>query len=264
MLTTVFAWFQNLRWSDGIDIALLWFLLYRILLLLRGTRAIQSLLGLLVVFLIFVVSARFQLYALHWMLEKFFAFIVLAVVILFQSDIRRGLATAGMRLFPSFKGKPDTGATEEIIRASFQMATRRIGALIAIEREASLDDYADSGQRIDARVLTDLLFSIFHPTSPLHDGAVVVQQGRLVAAKVFLPLSLSRDVSRFYGTRHRAAIGLTEETDAVVIIVSEERGTVGVVVAGEVIPVADANELRLRLLDFFRIDSRRAPAGGQS
>ena len=183
--------------------------------------------------------------------------VFLAVIILFQSDIKRGLATAGVRLFPSFKGKPDTGATEEIIRASFQMASRRIGALIALEREASLDDYADAGQRLEARVSGDLLMAIFHPTSPLHDGAVVVQQGRLVAAKVFLPLSLSREVSRFYGTRHRAAIGLTEETDAVVIIVSEERGTVGVAVAGEVIPVADTNELRLRLLDFFQADGRR-------
>ncbi len=249
-------WLQNIRWSDVIDVAVLWYLLYRILLLLRGTRAIQSLLGLLVVFIVYIVSGRFQLYALHWMLEQFKLYIPLALVILFQADIRRGLATAGMRLFPSFKGKPDTGANEEIIRASFQMASRRIGALIALEREASLDDYAESGQRLDARVSGDLLFSIFHPTSPLHDGAVVVQQGRLVAAKVFLPLSLSREVSRFYGTRHRAAIGLTEETDAVVIIVSEERGTVGVVVAGEVIPVADGNELRLRLLDFFQADAR--------
>lgn len=256
-MTAVLTWFDNLRWSDALDIALLWFLLYRILLLLRGTRAIQSLLGLLVVLVVFFVSGRFQLYALHWMLENFFVYIVLAVIILFQADIKRGLATAGVRLFPSFKGKPDTGATEEIIRASFQMASRRIGALIALERQASLDDYADSGQRLDARVSGDLLFAIFHPTSPLHDGAVVVQQGRLVAAKVFLPLSLSREVSRFYGTRHRAAIGLTEETDAVVIIVSEERGTVAVVVAGEVIPVADGNELRLRLLDFFQADARR-------
>ena len=259
-MSGVLAWFENLRWSDALDIALLWFLLYRILLLLRGTRAIQSLLGLLVVLVVFFISGRFQLYALHWMLENFFVYIVLAVIILFQSDIKRGLATAGVRLFPSFKGKPDTGATEEIIRASFQMASRRIGALIALEREASLDDYADAGQRLDARVSGDLLMAIFHPTSPLHDGAVVAQQGRLVAAKVFLPLSLSREVSRFYGTRHRAAIGLTEETDAVVIIVSEERGTVSVAVAGEVVPVADANELRLRLLDFFQADGRR-PAG---
>ena len=147
------AWVDNLRWTDALDIALLWFLLYRILLLLRGTRAIQSLLGLLVVLLIYVLSGWFQLYALHWMLETFFGYIVLALIILFQSDIKRGLATAGGRLFPSFKGKPDTGATEEIIRASFQMASRRIGALIALEREASLDDYVDAGQRIEARVM---------------------------------------------------------------------------------------------------------------
>jgi diadenylate cyclase len=251
------------RWTDVLDIAVLWFLLYRALLLMRGTRAFQSLLGLLVALVIYVVSDRLELYAIHWMLEKFFVYIVLAVIILFQSDIKRGLASTGGRLFPSFAARPDQNAVEEIVRAAFQMASRRIGALIALEREASLADYADSGHRLDARVSGDLMLSLFHPTSPLHDGAVVISAGRLVAAKVFLPLTLSRDVARFYGTRHRAAIGLTEETDAVVIIVSEERGLVGVVVAGEVLPAADANELRERLAACFSGAERvRSPATG--
>lgn len=250
------GWLTQIRLTDVLDIVVLWFLVYRALLLMRGTRAFQSLLGLLVLLVIYALSGRLELYAIHWMLEKFFVYIVLAVIILFQTDIKRGLASTGGRLFPSFSMRPDPTAFEEIVRASFQMASRRIGALYAIEREASLGDYADSGHRMDARVSTDLLLSIFHPTSPLHDGAAIIRHDRLLAAKVFLPLSLSRDVNRFYGTRHRAAIGLTEETDAVVIIVSEERGAVSVVIAGEVLPVADANELRERLDASFSADAR--------
>lgn len=250
-MNELWFWLGTIRLADVLDIAILGFLVYRALLLLRGTRAFQSLVGLGVLLLIYVLAGRLELYAIHWMLEKFFVYIVLAVIILFQTDIKRGLASTGGRLFPSFTRRPDPSAFEEIIRASFQMASRRIGALIALEREASLEDYADSGQRLDARVSTDLLLSLFHPTSPLHDGAVVVRQGKVLAGKVFLPLSLSRDVSRFVGTRHRAAIGLTEETDAVVIIVSEERGAVSVVVGGEMQPVASADELRERLSACF-------------
>lgn len=248
----VSAYFENVRWTDVVDIGILWYVVYRTLLLMRGTRAFQSLVGLLLALVMYVLSGRLDLYAIHWMLEKFFVYIVLAVIVLFQADIRRGLAGAGGRLFPSFSSQPAQNALEELVRASFVMASRRIGALVAIEREAGLQEYADGGNRMDARVSSELLLAIFHPTSPLHDGAVVVQKDKILAAKVFLPLSLSKDVSRFYGTRHRAAIGLTEETDAVVLIVSEERGTVSLVVAGEVQPVADANELRERLLECFQ------------
>jgi diadenylate cyclase len=251
--------FSGIRVADVIDIVLLWFILYRALVLVRGTRAFQSLVGLLVALAVYVASGRLELYAIHWMLEKFFVYIVLAVLILFQQDIKRGLAGAGGRLFPSLVPKHEQTAFEEIIRASFLMASRRIGALIAIEREASLDEYADSGNRMGARVSGELLLAIFHPTSPLHDGAVVIRKGQILAAKVFLPLSLSRDLSRFFGTRHRAAVGLAEETDAVVVIVSEERGTVAVVVGGEVRPVATQDELRERLLEYFQAGPARAP-----
>jgi len=256
-MSSVLPWIQGLRPSDILDMTVLWFLIYRVLLLMRGTRAFQSLVGLMVLVAVYFISGRLELYAIHWMLENFFVYIVLAVVILFQNDIKRGLASAGGRLFPTFGSRPDQTALEEVVKASFQMASRRIGALIAIEREAALDDYADSGQRLDSRVTTDLLVSVFHPTSPLHDGAAIVRHDRLLAAKVFLPLSLSRSVSRFYGTRHRAAIGLTEETDAVIVIVSEERGAVSIVLGGEVQPVADANELRTRLGQIFApVDAR--------
>lgn len=262
MLNELSAMFSNIRLADLVDVAVLWFVLYHSLLLMRGTRAFQSLLGLLVVLLVYVISDGLGLYAVHWALEKFFVYIVLAILILFQSDIKRALAGAGGRLFPFFSSANDQSAMEEIVRACFIMASRRIGALIAIERRADLSDYADSGNRLDARVSAELLLSIFHPTSPMHDGAVVVREGRILAAKVFLPLSLSRDLSRFYGTRHRAAIGLSEEADAVLLIVSEERGAVSLVVDGQLKAVADANELREQLLECFRparASRRRSP-----
>ncbi len=254
------AWFSNIRWTDVLDIALLWYVVYRALMLVRGTRALQSLVGLLLALVLFVASGRLELYAIHWLLEKFFVYIVLTVIILFQNDIKRGLAGAGGRLFPSFSAQPAQSAMEELVRASFVMASRRIGALIAIEREASLEEYAESGNRLDGRASSELFLALFHPTSPLHDGAAVVRKDRVLAAKVFLPLSLSKEVSRFYGTRHRAAIGLTEETDAVVVIVSEERGTVSLVVGGEVQPLADQNEMRERLLECFAPQPRGRPA----
>lgn len=251
---------RNIRLSDGVDILILWFVAYQALLLVRGTRAFQTMLGLLGAGLLYALAQQFELYATHWLLEKLFGTFVLAMLILFQGDIKRGLAGAGGRLFRGFSQTTDASSFEDIIRASFLMASRRIGALIAIEREATLQEYADTGNRLDARLSEALLLSIFHPTSPLHDGAVVVERGRIVAAKVFLPLSLSKDISRFVGTRHRAAIGLTEETDAVVIVVSEERGTVGVAIAGEVRPANDPNELRQRLLEAFEAQKREAKA----
>lgn len=255
-MSLLHTWFGGLRWSDVLDIGLLWYVVYRALMLVRGTRAFQSLLGLMVAVVLYFLSERLELYAVHWVLENFFLYIVLAVIILFQNDIKRGLAGAGGRLFPTFSAQPAQSAMEEIIRASFLMASRRIGALIALEREASLEDYADGGNRLDARVSSELFLATFHPTSPLHDGAAVIRKDRVLAAKVFLPLSLSKDVSRFYGTRHRAAIGLTEETDAVVVIVSEERGTVSLVTHGVVQPVADQNEMRERLLECFQPQAR--------
>lgn len=249
------VYLANVRVTDVLDVAILWFVLYQALMLVRGTRALQTLLGLGAALVLFLLAELLELYAVHWMLLKFLEYFVLAVLILFQADIKRGLAGAGGRLFPAFTQATEQSAVEEIVRASFLMASRRIGALIALEREATLEEYADTGNRLNARLTGELLLAIFHPTSPLHDGAVVVRRGVVVAAKVFLPLSLSKDISRFVGTRHRAAIGLTEETDAIVIVVSEERGTVGVAVGGEVRPANDPSELRQRLIE--AVDRRR-------
>ncbi|TVQ89955.1 MAG: TIGR00159 family protein [Deltaproteobacteria bacterium] len=232
---------------DWVDIAILAWLAYRGLLFLRGTRAMQSLIGLGVLGLVYVLSDDIGLHTLHWVLDNLFVWLVLAIVILFQDDIRRALARAGGTVFGRTQRRADAPVLEEVIRACFLLAKRKIGALIAIERTADLASYAEGAHVLDASASTELIQSVFHPTSPLHDGAVLVSGSRVFAAGAFLPISLSKEVSRAYGTRHRAAIGLTEETDAICLVVSEERGTVSLVQSGKVVPVADANDLRQRL-----------------
>ena len=252
----------TMRWADVLDILMMAFIFYRVLLILRGTRAFQSLVGLVLLGLVYVLAERMHLHAVHWLLSEFFVYIVLAVLILFQNDIRRGLARAGGRFFQGFASAPEASTHEEVVRTAFSLASRRIGAIIVMERGASLDDYVEGGHPLDARVSQELLLSLFHPTSPLHDGAVVVQAGRVAAAKVFLPLSLSKDIARYFGTRHRAALGLSEETDAVVVVVSEERGTVSLVLGGALTPIQDTNELRQRLQEIFQPAPPRRSAPG--
>jgi diadenylate cyclase len=250
-LTTTFWTFSTIGWNDLADILILSYLIYRALLVLQDSRAFQSLIGLVFLLLLYALAARFQLYTLRWLLEKISVYIVLAVVILFQQDIRQGLARAGGKLFRSFAPRIEASLIEEVIRASFSLAARRMGALIVLQRSGSLDGYTEGAHRLDSVVSHDLLLSVFHPTSPLHDGAVIIANSRIAAAKVILPLSVSKDVGRFFGTRHRAGIGLTEETDAVVLIVSEERGLVSLAMAGALTPVSDPNELRQRLQEIL-------------
>jgi diadenylate cyclase len=243
--------FATLRWADLVDVLLMTAIIHWAFLLLRGTKAFQSLVGLVALGGLYMVAQRLNLHTMEWLLSKFFVYIVLAVLILFQQDIRRGLARAGGRLFSGFGSVAEVSAHEDVVKAAFALASRRIGALIAIEREASLDDFVESGTHLDAEMSQELLTAIFHPTSPLHDGAVVVQHHRIASAQVFLPLSMSKDIARYFGTRHRAALGLSEETDAVVLVISEERGTVSIVLGGALTPVADTNELRERLQEIF-------------
>jgi diadenylate cyclase len=239
--------FATMTWIDALDIGLLAWLIYRLLILIRGTRAMQSLIGLALLGAVYVASDVAGLATLHAVLDNLFVYIVLALLILFQEDIRRALARAGGTVFTRRATAADANLLEEVIRAVFELSRRKIGALIAIEREGSLESFAEGAHPLEARVTTELLQSVFHPSSPLHDGAVVISEGRVVAAGVFLPITLSKEVSRAFGTRHRAAIGLTEATDSIALVVSEERGTVALVEAGIVIPVADADDLRERL-----------------
>jgi diadenylate cyclase len=247
-------------WNDWLDIALLAVVVYRVLVVMRGTRAAQSLIGLGIVGLLYLVSDVAGLTAVHWVLDKLVVYLVLFLLILFQDDLRRALARAGGFLFGGstrVAARPSEATVmEEIVKAAFALAHKKIGALVVIGRDANLDAWTEGAYPIDAVVTTELLQAIFHPASPLHDGAVVVVRGRVVAAGVFLPISLSRDVGR-WGTRHRAAIGFSEETDGLCVVVSEERGTVALVSRGEITPIADTNDLRQRLVE--KLEEQAAP-----
>lgn len=256
--------FATATWIDLVDIVILSLLFYRGLLFLRGTRALQSLLGFLVLGIAFVLSDIFGLNALHWLLNNLFVWVALTIIILFQDDIRRALARAGSTFFGRTARTTDMNVQEDLIRACFAMARLKVGALIAIERTASLEGYTDGSHALDAKVSNELISAIFHPTSPIHDGAMIVSGNRVQAAGVFLPIALQKTPRRAFGTRHRAAVGLTEATDAVCLVVSEERGTVSLVQNGEVTPVADANDLRQRLQEGMtkgRSDSQASMGG---
>ena len=251
--------FTGATWVDWVDITLLTFVIYRVLLALQGTRAVQSLLGLGIIAVLYLASDLLGLMSVHWVLDNLFVYVVIAVLILFQDDIRRALARTGGTLFAVNVGirRADANVMQEVVKACFSLAHRKIGALIVLENAVSLDPYTEGAHRLDAVVSTELLQSIFHPSSPLHDGAVVISHERVVAASVFLPISLSKEVKRSWGTRHRAAIGLSEETDGLCLVVSEERGTVAIVKGGEVTPVADANDLRQRLVEKLGEEDQR-------
>ena len=176
-----------------------------------------------------------ELLTLAWLLDNFLGPAVLIVVILFQADIRRGLARLGRGFFPRLSERQESQMVEEVVRAAQALSARRNGALIVLERRTGLDDQIEAGTPLDASVTKELLTSIFLPSSPLHDGAVLIQQGRVSYAGAILPLTLRTDLPEGVGTRHRAAVGITEETDAVVIVVSEETGAISVVMGGEMI-----------------------------
>jgi uncharacterized protein (TIGR00159 family) len=248
---------------DVIDILLVTIGVYWLLILIRGTRAFQILLGLLVLFAASVASEIFQLVTLRTLLENFVQYGVLIVIVLFQHDIRRALARVGRGFFPSASLQRETQILEEIVRASQELARKRIGALMVLERETQLDDQIETGTTLDAAVNKELLVSIFNPYSPLHDGAIVVQNGRLAFAGCILPLTLREDLPDGVGTRHRAAVGLTEETDAVVVVVSEETGAMSVVLGGAMVQGLDGPRLRGVLRDILngeRRDLRDIPA----
>ena len=236
---------------DVADILLVTLAIYWLLVLIRGTRAGQILLGLIALFAVFLISQLGQLVTVGLILENFLGSFVLIIVILFQHDIRRALARVGRGFFPTVSAQEESQMLEEVVRASQALAQKRTGALIVLERETQLDDQIEAGSTLDANVSKELLTSIFLPYSPLHDGAVVVQRGRVAYAGCILPLTLREDLPEGVGTRHRAAVGITEETDAVVIVVSEETATISVVLRGEMVQGLDAPRLRVVLRDIL-------------
>jgi diadenylate cyclase len=252
--------FAHYRWfNDTVDIALVYYLFYRLLLLIKGTRAFQMLIGIGIVVMVLIASQLFEFYTLDWLIHSFWSQIVLAVVILFQPEIRRTLARVGeRRLFRSLSAVEGSMFIEETVKAAVSMANKRIGGLIVLERDTDLSTIVEIGTELDAKVSKELLVSIFLPYSPIHDGAAIIRSGRIVSAGCFLPLTLSSNLSKALGTRHRAAVGLTEESDAVVVVVSEETGEISVVRSGKVEHNADAPALRKTLSDIFMQKKRNA------
>jgi len=243
---------KQIRWQDIVDIALVSIIIYKIIILIKGTKAARILAGLGILLIAFSFARHLQLYTMDWIIQSFWAQVVVALIVLFQPEIRKALAQMGeASLLQGLTSAEELRSLEEIVRASVALADRKIGSLIVIERDVSLKDYVEIGIPLDARVSKELLLSIFHPTSPIHDGAVIVRGNRVVAAGCFLPLTLGAGVSKALGTRHRAGIGITEETDAVTIIVSEETGAISVAIAGEIKTHIDMGTLRDMLTELF-------------
>lgn len=251
-------------WWDVLDIAIVSILIYEFLKLIRGTRAVQMAAGSLIIIGLFYVSRLAPLQTVNWMIRNMLVYVAFAAIVIFQSDIRRALAHFGQaRFFRYFtRLQPDDEAIEELVVASTMLATQKIGAIIVVEREIGLRNYIESGIPLDATLTYDLLVTIFQTGSPLHDGAVIVQEGRIAAAACFLPLTVNPRLGRELGTRHRAAIGLTEEVDAVAIVVSEETGKISLSMDGRIDRELTADELRARLrpLVVQRRGRTRAPA----
>lgn len=244
--------FSQLRLMDLLDLFLVLVVVYRILHLTKRSGAVQILSGLGILAIAYLGSIWFELMTFNWILEKFFSNLFLIVVILFQTEIRQALAQIGSNPFLSGASRvEETHIVEELAKGVVMMAQKGYGALIVVEREIALDYFVEMGTSMDAVVNAELLVSLFHPAAPLHDGAVVIREGRIYSAGCFLPLSKNPILDKNLGTRHRAAIGLTEETDALVLVVSEEKKSVGIVQSGQFLPNVNHAMIRQTLYDTF-------------
>lgn len=246
-------WYDRLAslqftWRDALDILFVSIILYSILKLIRGTRAMQMSLGLLILAALFFVARTFDLIALEAISREIVFYLPFAIIVLFQQEIRRALARMGGNPFLALFAHGSSVSFESIVHAAEILSAKKIGALIALERTQSLRMYAEAAKTLDAFVTTDLLVAIFTPGGPLHDGAVIIRGNRIVAAGALLPLSASADASLPHGTRHRAALGITEESDAIVVVVSEENGSIATAVEGVLSEHVDCAGL-LRLLN---------------
>lgn len=248
--STLAVYFSHGLWNlclDALDILIVALLVYRVLLLIRGTRALQMGVGLFLVFATYELARRLGLLTLYSLLDGLLASMVLIIVVIFQGDIRRALMRFGGRAWwvPGSSAKASS-AIEEVIKAATMLAQKRIGGLIVFERDAMLEEFIQRGTLIDSLASKELLYGLFIPSfeNPLHDGAVVIRDGRVWQAGAFLPLTTNQDIDRTLGSRHRAALGISEETDAVVVVVSEERGSISLVFNGNMVRDVDPASLR--------------------
>lgn len=246
------AQIENLKeiftvWKPVIEMAVLWFIIYRLLLFIKGTRAVQVLRGIIIIIIIFFLTQKLGFDVINWIFTKLIALSVIAFLVVFQPELRSGLARIGReKVFGNII--TEERVIEEIAKSASMLSKKKIGAILAIQREVNLEPYTESGVMVDSNVSSELLNTIFMPNTPLHDGGVIIHGDRIIAAGCLFPLTQNPDVSKLLGTRHRAAIGLTEETDAVCVVVSEETGAVSVANAGKLTRDLD----RERLINHLR------------
>ena len=239
-----------------LEIGILWFAFYFVLIFARGTRGVQVLKGIVLIVLFFIVTQKLGLDTISWIFTKLFAISVIAVLIIFQPELRRGLASIGQHRWSEIFLK-ESEIIKGVTEAVLSLSKRKIGALVAIEKDSRLSHYVESGIDIDARVTTELLITIFMPNTPLHDGGVVISGDRVVGAGCLFPLTQNPSISRTLGTRHRAALGLSEETDAVVIVISEETGGISIANSGKLTHDLDKDALERALNNLFRPDRKK-------
>lgn len=245
-----------------IEITFLWWLFYRILVFFEGTRSFQVLKGLSYLIVAFLFSQIFGFDTINWLLTKFFAISIIGLLIIFQQELRLGLARLGQQHLFNFALEESEimAVVEEITNAAYKLSSKKVGCIIAIEREDKLKTYIESGVPLDAKVSGELIQSIFMTSSPLHDGGVVARGDRLVAASCLFPLSENPSFNKIIGTRHRAALGLTEQTDAVVVMVSEETSEISVAADGRFIPVVSRERL-VNILKSLILGQNNTPSG---
>jgi diadenylate cyclase len=247
-------------WLDLVDILIVAFLIYQLLQFIRGTHAVQMALGALVLVLLYWLSQFLHLETVNWLLRTFMPYLVFGIIVVFQSEIRKVLAQLGKTPLPGVFGSPRTEEViDEVVLAATTLAAQRTGAILVVERDMGLRSYIETGIALDAYVTYDLLISIFNPGTPLHDGAVIIQGNRVAAAACFLPLTVNPQLSRELGSRHRAAIGVTEDTDALAVVVSEETGVISLVVSGRIRRELDGGSLKGALLDVLEVEQAPEP-----
>jgi diadenylate cyclase len=237
-------------WLDVVDILIVAFVVHQLLQFIRGTHAVQMAVGGLVLVLFYWASVLLNLETVNWLLRAFSPVLIFGIIVVFQAEVRKVLAHLGAVPFLGIWNAPKREETvDEIVLAATSLAVKRTGAIMVLEREMGLRSYIETGIGLDARLTYDLLVSIFNPETPLHDGAVIVQGNRIAAAACFLPLTVNPSLSRTLGSRHRAAIGLSEDTDALAVVVSEETGTISLVQGGQIRRDLDGRSLKQALLD---------------
>jgi diadenylate cyclase len=248
-------------WLDALDILIVAFIIYELLQLIRGTHAVQMALGGLVLVIVYWISQWADLETVNWLLRTFLPYVVFGIIVVFQAEIRKVLAHLGKTpLLGAFSAQRTEEMIDEVVLAATTLASQHTGAIVVIEREMGLRTYIETGITLDAVVTYDLLVNVFSPGTPLHDGAVILQGTRVAAAACFLPLTVNPELSRQLGSRHRAAIGVTEDTDALAVVVSEETGIISLVTGGRIRRELDARSLKQALLDALEVEEREAEA----